>query len=186
MPTPTNSEAERENPLSLIHAMQLADVTRKHYQGEGTSSSSGGVPPGVIQGVAAFIATGAVLLPVRGIFLRQAGNQPGGKPFQNFVDMSISVAGALAATQVGLFVGSLYGSQAYLDLLKQESSTSNSPLTDKICQKMWLNVLPPHLHRASPPTNYAQFDPRMQTLIALISAMESCRLRKEYQESTST
>lgn len=186
MTNPTSKNVEGSDSLSLIHAMKLADVIRKHYHGEANNSSFSGIPPGVLQGVAAFIATGALLLPFRRILLRQAGNQPGGKPFQNFVDISITVAGALGATQVGLFIGSLYGSQVYLDLLRKESPSSNSPLTDSICQNLWSNVLPPHLHGASAPSNYSQFDPRRQTLLALKSAMESCRRRKEYKMSTST
>eukprot|EP00980_Cylindrotheca_fusiformis_P031545 scaffold26542_cov157-Cylindrotheca_fusiformis.AAC.1 len=112
----STDEGEAVNSLSLLHAMKAADVTRKHYHGEATTASSAGIPPGFLQGIAAFVATGILLLPVRRRILRYAGNQPGGRSFQHFVDLSISVVGAMGASQVGLVVGSLYGTKVYLDM----------------------------------------------------------------------
>mmetsp|Transcript_31798 Transcript_31798/g.77010 ORF Transcript_31798/g.77010 Transcript_31798/m.77010 type:complete len:181 (+) Transcript_31798:2547-3089(+) len=172
-----NDGQDKSNELSLIHAMKMADVVRKHYNGVDNSSSSG-IPPGALQGAAAFVLTGVALLPVRRLLLKTAGHQG----FKNLVDIVASVGGTLAATQVGLVVGSLYGSKVYLDLLKEEPVTSNSQLTDEICKTMWSTVLPPHLHRANPPA-HGSLDPRLQPLNALQEAMLQCKARKEYQES---
>lgn len=177
----SSRDKQSESSLSLIHAMKLADVTRKHYHGQ-DAKGAGGIPPGALQGAAAFLATAAALLPIRRIVLRHANQQPGGKPFANFVDIVISVGQALVATQAGLFIGSLYGSQTYLDLLKNEPPTSQSPLTDKICQTMWSNVLPPSF--VFPPPSSPSMDPRSQTMTALKSAIQSCQRRKGFQDST--
>lgn len=175
-----NDGHDTSNELSLIHAMKMADVARKHYHGVDNSSPSG-IPPGALQGAAAFMLMGVALLPVRRLMLKNAGHQG----FKNFVDITASVGGTLAATQVGLVVGSLYGSKVYLDLLKEEPLTSKSQLTDEICDKMWSTVLPPHLHRAESPA-YGSLDPRLQPLNALQEAMEKCKARQKYQESLSS
>ncbi|KAL3940437.1 MAG: hypothetical protein SGBAC_005021 [Bacillariaceae sp.] len=180
MTEPNNDGQDSSDELSLIQAMKMADVARKHYHGVEHSSPSG-IPPGALQGAAAFVLVGVALLPVRKVMLKYAGH----KGFKNFVDINATVGGTLAATQVGLVVGSLYGSKVYLDLLKAEPVTSKSQLTDEICNTMWSTVLPPHLHRARPPA-YSSLDPRLQPLNALQEAMEKCKARKEYQKSLSS
>ncbi|CAJ1966622.1 unnamed protein product [Cylindrotheca closterium] len=176
----SNNGQDSSNEISLIHAMKMADVARKHYHGVENSSPSG-IPPGALQGATAFVLAGVALLPVRRLLLKNAGHQG----FKNFVDIIASVGGTLAATQAGLVVGSLYGSKVYLDLLKEEPVTSKSQLTDDICNTMWSTVLPPHLHHAKSPS-CGSFDPRLQPLISLQEAMQQCNARKEYQESLSS
>ena len=173
-----SKELDDSTEISLIHAMKMADVVRKHYHGAGNSSS--GVPPGALQGAVALVLSGAALLPVRRILLRNAAMN--GRAFHHFVDIFASVGGFMAATQAGLVVGSLYGSKVYLDLLKEEPASSQSPLTDEICKAMWTTVIPQKLHGAKPPA-YSSFDPRLQPLNSLYEAMVSCKARKVYQDS---
>jgi hypothetical protein len=177
-----SSENESENSLSLIHAMKVADVTRKHYHG---GNGSSGIPPGALQGATGFLIMGAALMPIRRLVLRYASRQSGGKSFANFVDIVISVGHALVSTQTGLVLGSLYGSQIYLDLLRNEPTTSNSPLTDKICDTMWSEILPPNFQIAQYSSSQS-LDPRMQTMSALQRAIKSCKRRQTYQQSMIT
>ena len=193
-PTPNNNGGKGgDNSLSLIHAMRCADAIRKIYDAPADSSSSNnsnaspvGIPPGTAQGISAFLITGIALFPLRRVILNSAGGGGNHKPFQHFVDIVISVGHALASTQVGLYIGSLYGSQTYLDLLKKEPPTSNSPLTDKVCQKIWSDILPKNYYHSPSnfPSSSQQFDPRAQTMTALQEAIESCLRRKEFQQST--
>ena len=177
--------------LSLAHAMKLADLTRKYYREDEQkkanqeSSTALSFPPGTLHGLSTCAITAIALLPMRKVILKHAGRQPGGKPFQSFVDLVISVGHALAATQVGLFVGSLYGAKAYLETLQSEPPSSKCAVTDRICETMWSNVLPPQFTNNNTVESFSQqsWDPRHQTMSALQQAIESCRRRKEYQQS---
>ncbi len=86
------------------------------------------IPPGALQGVAAFCATGLLLTPFRRSVLNMTG--PSG-PFQGFVDLVITPVLAVGAAQVGLVIGTLYGSSFYLDRLASDAAittTSSSSL----------------------------------------------------------
>lgn len=195
-PPPYSSEqndATGKSFLSLEHAMKLADLTRKYYREDEQkktnedSSTTSSFPPGTLHGLSACAVTAIALLPMRKVILKHAGRQPGGKPFQSFVDIVISVGHALAATQVGFFIGSLYGSRTYLEMLQNEPPTSKCAVTDRICDTMWSNVLPPQLNNnIVEPFSQQSWDPRYQTMNSLQQAVESCRRRKEYQQSKIT
>ena len=169
--------------LTLEHAMKLADITRKEYMGSNKNDEgSSYFPPGTLEGFSACAITAVTLFPLRGAILRFASRQPGGKSFKHFADIVISVTHALAATNAGLFVGSLYGSRAYLETLSNEPPSSDCTVTDRICNSMWSDVVPPNFATKSMGSEaLASWDPRIQTMNSLQQAIETCRQRKEYQ-----
>ena len=81
------------------------------------------VPPGTWQGAATFAATGLLMTPFRRSILQMTG--PRG-PFQGFVDLVVTPILAVGAAQVGLVVGTLYGSSYYLDRLAMDAATTST------------------------------------------------------------
>jgi hypothetical protein len=174
--------------LSLTHAMKMADNIRRHFKdGDAArkTDSSYSIPPGAVEGVAAFAFAGLALLPARRVILQQASGNPA---FRHFMDLVVSVGHAIAATQVGLMAGSVYGGRYYLQEFAQHSPTTESPVADRICDTMWTTILPPHLHQSNSTSSNSvestsSWDPRIQTMDSLQQAIENCRRRQEYKES---
>mmetsp|Transcript_26697 Transcript_26697/g.57256 ORF Transcript_26697/g.57256 Transcript_26697/m.57256 type:complete len:254 (-) Transcript_26697:3080-3841(-) len=122
----SNSDSN-DKPLSLVEAMHAADIIRKVFlERKDPTETNQLVPPGTWQGVAAFAATGLLMTPFRRSMLQMAG--PRG-PFQGFVDLVVTPVLAVGAAQVGLVVGTLYGSGYYLDRVATEAATTTSSLS---------------------------------------------------------
>ena len=110
--------------LSLVEAMEAADRIRKVFKEKSDPIETGQmIPPGTWQGVVAFCATGLMLTPLRRSILTMTG--PRG-PFQGFVDLVITPVLAVGAAQVGLVIGTLYGSSYYLDRLALDAATTTT------------------------------------------------------------
>lgn len=131
--SPLSDDGESANPstrsnlLSLVQAMEAADRIRKVIrERKDPTETQEWVPPGTLQGVATFVATGLLLTPLRGSLLRMAG--PKG-PFQGFVDLVVTPVLAVGAAQVGLVIGTLYGSSYYLECLAINAATTTTAKT---------------------------------------------------------
>jgi hypothetical protein len=175
------------NDLTLVDAMKVADSIRKHYNdsnGEKEKNESRNIPPGLMQGLSAFCIAGVALLPVRRVILSSQSSAVGAAPFRNFMDLVVSVSQALAATQVGLMSGTLYGSQFYLNQVATVSPTEVSPVTDQICQDMLTKLLPHQQYSWNLKESSSSWDPRVQTMYDLRRAIESCRRRQDFGMSS--
>lgn len=138
LPPPTSSATDRGGPeivsygtgssrksvrsFTLVEAMKAADIIREAFRKRNDPEEvEQMVPPGTWQGVTAFAATGLLLTPFRRSILQMTG--PRG-PFQGFVDLVVTPILAVGAAQVGLVVGTLYGSSYYLDRLAMDAATT--------------------------------------------------------------
>lgn len=178
-----STQSNTHNELTLTHAMKVADSIRKHYNSsdEKVKKESQNFPPGIVKGLSAFCIAGVALLPVRRVIL---SSQPAGTPFRNFMDLVVSVGQALAATQVGLMAGSLYGSQFYFNRVATVSPTEASPVTDQICHDMLTKLLPHQHYSWNLKESPSSWDPRVQTMYDLHRAIESCRRRQDFGMSS--
>ena len=118
----------RNKPLSLVEAMEAADRIRKILiRNEDPMETQQLVPPGTWHGMAAFCATGLlVMTPLRRSILTLAGPN---KAFSGFVDLVVTPVLAVGAAQAGLVMGTLYGSSYYLDRLAAEAATTTKSFT---------------------------------------------------------
>jgi hypothetical protein len=129
--------------LSLEFAMKAADKIRKTLiHKNDVTEKSHIVPPGTIQGVLASLAAGLLLTPIRSSILRSSfvrtplqnvvvsssssNPPPATGPFQGFIDLIITPAMVVVAAQVGLVVGTLYGSNFYLNRVAKYDSIQSS------------------------------------------------------------
>jgi len=232
-----DSSASRSQQASLSHAMQVADVIRKHMllaqvpvtettattatttttNAEATTDQSFRfpVPPGVVEGVTACIIAGVALLPVRRVALQLAGKQ-----LHMLADLIVSTGQAMVAANVGLYTGCVYGSREYLRQLASVPPQAHSPTASAVCREIWLQRQPPPSTMessasassavttaeslswnsssdnsdgllSSGPLSFdttssssSSWDPRVQTIQALANALEHCRQRQQYEEST--
>lgn len=139
--TPDNDANDhgRSNPLSLVEAMEAADRIRKILiRDEDPTETNQLVPPGTWQGMAAFGATGLlVMTPLRRSILTLAGPN---KAFSGFVDLVVTPVLAVGAAQAGLVMGTLYGSSYYLDRLAAEAATTTKSFTNDLGSTEVLSV----------------------------------------------
>jgi hypothetical protein len=124
-----------ESSQTLELAMKAADIIRKTLQqSDDHVESSLWVPPGTVPGLSAFVAAGLLFSPVRNAILTRANasrsfattsvrtqtttpsseTTPPSQSFQHFMDLIVTPAMAVIAAQIGLVVGTLYGSSHYL------------------------------------------------------------------------
>lgn len=187
--TPATNRPPEE--LSLSHAMKAADSIRRQFAQASENSDSTTmkekealthtVPPGLLQGVGAFALAGVALLPVRRLVLGHPSINTH-QAFRNFVDLTVSVGHALAAAQVGLIGGSLYGGKTYLDeFSKASASIESTPFMDAVCEDLQSNVLPASFRRPDA-LDTGSFDPRIQTMISLQRVLDKCQRRLEYRD----
>jgi hypothetical protein len=181
--TEGNEMLAGDGSLDLSHSMKFADTIRKQYeQDEGKKKSfNSSIPPGAIQGASAALFTGVALLPVRRLILSQTGDSP----IRTFVDLVLSVSHALAATQIGLMAGSIFGCQTYLqDFAKNPVTQESSVLVDRVCDTVWQSVLPKSFPREGLRNSIAPIAPawdfRAQTMIDLQKAIECCHRRQDF------
>ena len=114
--------SSKNNSMTLVEAMQAADIIRKSLvDGGDPKETERVVPPGTWQGAAAFAATGLLMTPFRRSILKMSGTQG---PFQGFIDLVITPIFAVCAAQTGLVIGTLYGSSYYLDRLAMDAVTT--------------------------------------------------------------
>ncbi|KAL3915440.1 MAG: hypothetical protein SGILL_005654 [Bacillariaceae sp.] len=175
---PPPSDNETHN-LSLQSAMHAADAIRKSLRDNLGDDNEGGLPPGSVPGVLAFVGTGLLLTPLRSALLRrvaangapkvatsnipspssaarteaataaesskksdlnaQVNQQQGLASFQNLVDLMVTPLLAVMAAQVGLVVGTLYGSSYYLERvveMEERNGGDGGSNTDAICQSL--------------------------------------------------
>jgi hypothetical protein len=184
--TSASSSPQQAAPevLSLSHAMKVADSIRRHLAGEENSSGvrhdrfSPTIPPGLVEGLGALTFAGVALLPVRRLVLTSSAVNSH-LPFRNFVDLFVSVAHALVATQAGLMAGSLYGGQRYLDEFAKVSP--ESPVVETICDDLKTDVMANRLYRPRG-LDPQSWDPRAQTLLSAIHVIETCQ-RRQYKSN---
>lgn len=170
--------------LSLTHAMKSADSIRRHYGQSGSDSETPffapSIPPGLMQGIGACALAGVALLPIRRLVLGHPSINTH-VAFRNFVDLIVSVGHALAATQVGLMAGSVYGGKIYLDEFAKASASTESPVADAVCQDLRTNVLPSKLVMPAG-LDGDSIDPRIQTMLSLRRVLERCQQRQNNTE----
>jgi len=119
-----DNEKSKDKSFTLVQAMKAADSIRQAFlKRSDPKETEQMVPPGTWQGAVAFLATGLLMTPVRGSILKMTG--PRG-PFQGFVDLVVTPALAVGAAQVGLVIGTLYGSSYYLDRLAMDAATTTT------------------------------------------------------------
>ena len=110
--------------LSLVEAMEAADRIRKTFrERKDPIETEQWCPPGTWQGATAFAATALLMTPLRGSILNMAG--PRG-PFQGFIDLVVTPVLAVGAFQVGLVIGTLYGSSYYLERVAMDAATTTT------------------------------------------------------------
>lgn len=130
---PSELEKSRDESLTLIDAMRFTDIIRETFRKRNDPREAESmVPPGTLQGVTAFAATGLLMTPFRRSILNMTGTRG---PFQGFVDLVITPMFAVGAAQVGLVIGTLYGSSHYLDRLAMDAATttmSSSPGSNEL------------------------------------------------------
>ena len=176
--TPPSSSQQAAEVLSLNHAMKVADSIRRHLRAASPGNAphhnfSPTIPPGILEGLGALAFTGVSLLPVRRLVLGSSAVNSY-LPFRNFVDLFVSVAHALIATQAGLMAGSLYGSKRYLDEFAKVPA--ESPVVDAICTDLRTDVMATRLYRPRG-LDPLSWDPRAQTLLSTIQVLETCQRR---------
>ena len=208
-PSTTDSDAKERNSLSLVQAMEAADRIRKVFlERKDPTETQQMVPPGTWQGMVAFAATGLLMAPLRGSILKLAGPR-GASPFSGFVDLVVTPVLAVGAAQVGLVIGTLYGSSYYLDRLAVEAATitktsstdevlsvrmgkddkiSYSPTTESLAAERESTVaelckgilsLSSSGSTSTQTPSFASWDPRSKTMSSLVHAVDNCR-RREY------
>jgi hypothetical protein len=125
----TDDKSSRDNSsLTLVEAMKAADSIRQAFlKRSDPKETEQLVPPGTWQGAVAFAATGLLMTPFRRSILKMTG-QPNGQ-FQGFVDLVVTPILAVGAAQVGLVIGTLYGSSYYLDRLAMDAATTTTTTT---------------------------------------------------------
>eukprot|EP00934_Nitzschia_sp_Nitz4_P009482 Nitzschia sp. Nitz4//scaffold7_size249615//108645//109235//NITZ4_001171-RA/size249615-processed-gene-0.141-mRNA-1//1//CDS//3329558424//9472//frame0 len=178
-----SSPGPADEPLSLKHAMSMADVVRQHFKEKGVMDQAikSPVPPGALEGLAGLVVTGVALIPARRALLSQWNHHPA---FRNFVDLVISVGHALLATQVGLITGSVYGSQTFLNAFSKIPSTAESSTADSICRDAWKDIIPLGVQTGlTAPTEREDvwWNPRVQAMRSLDKAILQCRNRLDIQ-----
>lgn len=185
----------RRPPLSLADAMAAADCIRRVYS-EDDPSELGSAPPGVAEGLAAFVATGLLLSPFRGALL---GASP--VALRTLCDLAITPLVAVAAAQAGLVAGSVFGSRVYLQQVAYVAPLKESPVTDRACRDLLrrLRLLPDGTPDTPPPGWWdpgpaagkdlaagsaggggapsSSWDPRVETMQSLRLAVENCQKR---------
>ena len=181
-------------------SMALADLIRKQEPQRDTPTEQNRIrtfllTPGVQQGFLTAVALTAVFVPVRRLFLRVAKNELNLGTI--FPDLVVTPVMAMLTAQTALFVGSCYGSKAYLERLVTAAAsttsggdTSNSSMADAVCDApvtvaaMKLNY--PKLwdgdYSSSSSSN--SWDPRVQTVVSLQRALQRCRERREMQPTS--
>jgi hypothetical protein len=141
--SPTSSDMEPvdtnvDEPFqSMELAVKAADAIRKTLkQLDDPLERSLWVPPGTLPGLSAFVTTGLLLSPLRNAILTRATiarygvtanvrtqaaspssescPTPPSQSFQHLMDLIITPVMAVIAAQIGLVVGTMYGSSHYL------------------------------------------------------------------------
>lgn len=117
--------------LTLAEAMKAADSIRQVFlKRNDPTETEQLVPPGTWQGAVAFAATGLLMTPFRRSILKMTGQSNG--PFQGFVDLVVTPVLAVGAAQVGLVIGTLYGSSYYLDRLAMDAATTTTTTNNEL------------------------------------------------------
>jgi len=179
-------------------SMALADLIRKQEPQPPEHSNENRIrtfllTPGVQQGFLTACLMTAVFVPVRRLFLRVAKNEFNLGTI--FPDLVLTPAMAMLTAQTALFVGSCYGSKAYLERLVTAagSTTSggdisnNSRMVNAVCDApvtvaaMKLNY--PRLWDGDYSSGSSSWDPRVQTVVSLQRALQRCRERQEMPQA---
>ena len=138
-----------------MQAVQAGDVIRRHSPNlyKTSSSSSNDLSPGVLPGALAVVGTALVTWPMRQSFFRLV-DKHNNKQFQMFLELVITPIQVLTVLQAGLFVGSIYGSHAYLqqflrvqqheqeNIRTELSSTATAAVKDTCRELLAGNVVP--------------------------------------------
>lgn len=175
---------ESNNHLSLVEAMKAADSIRTIFlKRKDPNETEALLPPGTLEGSFAFITTGLLFTPLRSTILKMTG--PRGS-FQSFVDLIVTPFMAVASAQVGLVVGSLYGSTYYLDRVAttvsvnettatsvQVGQDTNTTIADELCQEL-LSITSSSTS-SSQEVTFGLWDPRTKTMESLFRALENCQ-----------
>jgi hypothetical protein len=201
----------KESSLSLSDAMKAADCIRKVYS-EDDPTESKSMPPGTFEGLGAFVVTGMLLSPLRGVILNAAGGKVAGHSFRNFCDLVITPFMAVVAAQAGLVAGSVFGSRVYLEQVAYVPPSKVSTVTDRACQQLLLYSLdqgddPTERWTSSSLSSSSAldasdevnqkwmagprmdqstsfWDPRVETMRSFRLALENCRKRHTLNQST--
>jgi hypothetical protein len=206
--SPTEEHYQKDD--GLWHAMQIADVIRRHEieaQLHRTAKEAKKPPvtprqepfdplqplrsiletPGVQQACFATILGVAVALPTRRFIMRVADRNWNLGTI--FPDLVVTPTLAITVAQCALWTGSVYGSAAYLHRLADIASatgTSQSATLDSICNDPTL-VSAAHWEREQfvnvvhTESDGSSWDPRYATLLGLERALKACRERRELQ-----
>jgi hypothetical protein len=182
---------ESNNHLSLVEAMKAADSIRTIFlKRKDPNETEALLPPGSLEGSFAFITTGLLFTPLRSTILKMTG--PRGS-FQSFVDLIVTPFMAVASAQVGLVVGSLYGSSYYLERVAtvsvnetkatsfQVGQDTNNTIADELCQELLSITSSPS--SSSQEVTFGSWDPRTKTMESLFRALENCQ-KKEAEVSS--
>jgi len=125
------SSKDSNSSLTLAEAMKAADSIRQAFlKRNDPTETEQLVPPGTWQGAVAFAATGLLMTPFRRSILKMTGQSNG--PFQGFIDLVVTPVLAVGAAQVGLVIGTLYGSSYYLDRLAMDAATTTTTTNNEL------------------------------------------------------
>jgi hypothetical protein len=195
--------------LDLEHAMQVTGVIRRIVRlqqvetmetaatatatATTTTASriSDSIPPGVIPGISVAVLTGTLFLPARRMALMAVGQQ-----LRPLVDLMVTTGQLTCAAMAGLYATSLYGSRVYLQQLAHINPMALSAVADAVCRDDTVVPLLPHRdetkdswsvdssgngYSAGTPSLSSSWDPRVQTMLALHQALQSCQQRQLYR-----
>ena len=160
-----NMSTPNDQYSQLQMAMKVADAIRRNSP-PSSNDDRLQIPPGLVEGTAAFLFTGALLLPVRKVVIKAAGER-----LYLLADLICTSGHLMASANAALYAGSLYGSRAYLQQLAQVPPTAPSETASHICKQI-------HEFQMDAPKTEIQsetWDPRQQTIQALQQALEHCR-----------
>lgn len=174
-----------------MQAVQAGDVIRRHSPT--TNHNSNSLPPGVVPGLVA--AAGTALLttwPLRkSLFRYFSSNNSNNKQFQMFLELIVTPIQVLAVVQVGLFVGSVYGSHVHLQqfLLEQEQqppSSSFSEVQESVCRELLLPVSTTTAIATTRPASndLSSWNPLSQILHTHQQVLYQCRRRSQQNQHT--
>lgn len=182
---------ESNNHLSLVEAMKAADSIRTIFlKRKDPNETETLLPPGSLEGSFAFMTAGLLFTPLRSTILKMTG-PPGS--FRSFVDLVVTPFMAVASAQVGLVVGSLYGSSYYLERVAtvsvnetkatsvQVGQDTNNTIADELCQELLSITSSPS--SSSQEVTFGSWDPRTKAMESLFRALENCR-KKEAEVSS--